>query len=1325
MRRRRAERDDWVVKGPKKSPKPGPAYAVPDDASDEDALGFGRFAKLLATNIAGIAYRSTPWTVGIYGAWGSGKTTFLNLVEKELVALQLTSVVRFNAWKYGREEDLWSALIQVILNDLRIEGWGRRAWVRLRIWRRSLHVQAGMWEVARKVWGMAFRVALVAIFVLMFASVAVADVAKPIDTALNEGLRQYPALASTLTSPALKLIVGAAALMAANPMVLMRIFDVKLGVDFAKFNRPRTYREKIAFIEEFNKDFRDIIEVACPDKPLVIIIDDLDRCLPEQTLQILETVKLFLDVRGCVFLLAADRDIIEHAIAVKYKDLTEKTTLRNLGETYFEKIVQLPFSLPPPDEQRVADYVRGLTTDPDVGACQVILRGAKPYNPRRIKRNVQMFVLLKELAASEFKGGHLVPGVLAKLVVIQAQFRELYREAINDPQVLTQLERHYRRPSAPPEAPEGRVAAQVDPLSEARAENYAERYPDLPNLLCLSAAEDDSFENVTVSVYLSLVDVVADTDLADDRPVAVGDPVATTASLSGNARFVVSCVRRDFRWAEWLSGVLEEAGYIVSTSVHGDEDATQLSARLASADYLVAVVSGASVGSGAVQREWAQLLRSRTKLIGVRVDETVLPDFLAAESIFRADSGAAETRAALLSAIRPEDRIATGATATSGDSPPSTQSGGVIGVAGSSVTAGQSVTIHATGMAFPGHGSSINNLPVFVADVAPRYDVLERISEALQRDKHTARPTICVLSGIWGVGKTVAAQQYAARHAAEYDVVWWVQAQDVDSIEAGLAELATVFGLSSQGSAAAAARAGLSALAQRDRWLLIYDDAAQPNDLYRLMPPATGHVLITTRNNAWTQFGTAIPLELLSPAQATSFLAQRTGSNDMLGLSKLAAELGYLPLALSMAANYIVDAQVTPAHYLELYRRRPADLLSRGFDAESVASVFYLSRESVRQRNPAALRVLQILAFLAPNGVPRQLLAEATRQCQSDGLEDEFALDDALATLRQYSFVSLAADGVNVHPLVQQLTRLELSPTESRDLLEAVLGAVVATAPASPEDPQGWLVWQLLVPHVAAVLKHAHQSELASDAVSAIAQGFARYLLAVGRYNDAVEVAERHMQSLQDDPGSEDLIQAITLLATAQGHVGSYERARQLGEDGLVRSRKVLGDDHPDTLASATSLATTLTALGEHQQARQLSEDTLTRSRRVLGDDHPDTLASATSLATTLTALGEHQQARQLSEDTLTRSRRVLGDDHPDTLASATSLATTLTALGEHQQARQLSEDTLTRSRRVLGDDHPDTLASATSLATTLTALGEHQQARQLSEDIEALRRKG
>ena len=84
--------------------------------------------------------------------------------------------------------------------------------------------------------------------------------------------------------------------------------------------------------------------------------------------------------------------------------------------------------------------------------------------------------------------------------------------------------------------------------------------------------------------------------------------------------------------------------------------------------------------------------------------------------------------------------------------------------------------------------------------------------------------------------------------------------------------------------------------------------------------------------------------------------------------------------------------------------------------------------------------------------------------------------------------------------------------------------------------------------------------------------------------------------------------------------------------------------------AIAHYLAWALRDMGRYAEARDLDEDTLARRRRVLGEDHPDTLTSANNLAIDLRNLGEYQAARELDEDTLARHRRVLGDDHPDTL---------------------------------------------------------------------------
>ncbi|MBV9093445.1 MAG: tetratricopeptide repeat protein [Streptosporangiaceae bacterium] len=159
---------------------------------------------------------------------------------------------------------------------------------------------------------------------------------------------------------------------------------------------------------------------------------------------------------------------------------------------------------------------------------------------------------------------------------------------------------------------------------------------------------------------------------------------------------------------------------------------------------------------------------------------------------------------------------------------------------------------------------------------------------------------------------------------------------------------------------------------------------------------------------------------------------------------------------------------------------------------------------------------------------------------------------------------------------------------------------------------------------------------------------------------------------------------------------GDDSRAQvQLAEDTLARRRRVLGEDHPDTLASADNLAISLRAVG----------------------GHPGTLTSVSKIASCLLHRDEHQAARELAEDTLACRRRVLGEDHPDTLASAFQLVGELTELGEYQAAKELNEDTLDRRRRVLGDRHPDTMTSA-ALALFLSGLAADPKARALLETM-------
>ncbi|HSZ29903.1 MAG TPA: FxSxx-COOH system tetratricopeptide repeat protein, partial [Pseudonocardiaceae bacterium] len=464
-------------------------------------------------------------------------------------------------------------------------------------------------------------------------------------------------------------------------------------------------------------------------------------------------------------------------------------------------------------------------------------------------------------------------------------------------------------------------------------------------------------------------------------------------------------------------------------------------------------------------------------------------------------------------------------------------------------------------------------------------------------------------------------------------------------------------------------------------WLLIYDNAEDPAALApHLATGGGGQVLITSPNPTWHDLATPLAVDVFDRNESLTLLRRvpRLTTDDA---TRIADALGDLPLALSQATAYLTETGTPTDDYLSLLNERTAELLAHGTPATypvSLAASYQIAFDRLAKQAPAALDLLTLAAHLAPEPIPRTLFTTHPDQLPDPlgtAARDPLAFTELTRLLRRAGLARVEPDSLQLHRLLQTILRTQPS---QHDMATVAIRLLRATVPAdSPWDnPPTWPLWQELLPHVLATTDARHTLDSTGDDVGWLLGHAGTYVLTRG------------------EPAS----------------------ARPLSERALSLRRSVLGEDHPDTLASANNLALNLSELGQHEQARLLDDDTLTRRRRVLGEDHPSTLVSANNLARNLHALGHHEQARQLQQDTLTRKRRVLGEDHPLTLFSAGNLALDLRALSQYEQARQLQQDTLTRRRRVLGDDHPRTLASAGYLVADLRALGREDEANQLEE---------
>jgi tetratricopeptide (TPR) repeat protein len=792
------------------------------------------------------------------------------------------------------------------------------------------------------------------------------------------------------------------------------------------------------------------------------------------------------------------------------------------------------------------------------------------------------------------------------------------------------------------------------------------------------------------------------------------------------ADFFVSYTSADRAWAEWIAWQLEAEGYTTVVQAWdftaGRDWAHEMQRAAATAQRVVAVLSAAYLESGHGEAEWRAFYAKdpsgeRGLLLPVRVGNVEPPGLLTTRIyVDLVGRDATSARSALLAAAR-------GARGKPTEEPefPGAQQSQV------SVTEAPR---------FPGELPPVWNVPFHPN---PFFIGRSQVLADLEARLHSADGPVgrVVLVGLGGVGKTSVAVEFVYQRQADYELVWCVNGEQPTSLLADLAALANQLGLATNAPQEAQVAALRSWLERHQRWLLVLDNVVGPHQVTVLPRTATGQVVITSRSGVgWEQLASVLSVEALVPADAAGLLLTRageTGPAAEAAATRLATALGGLPLALEQAGAYVAaTGTITLAEYAKLFATRGLELLKRGQPLSyqhTVATTWSLALERLREEEPAAVDLLTLASFLAPDDLPLPLLAAHSQELPEPLAQlaaDPLALADTVATMRRYSLVRVIADGLYVHRLLQAVVREGLDAEAQQEWVAIAVRLLSAAFPIDSDEVVNWPECERLLDHVVAVANHGRRLDVAAEGWLRLVHQAAVYLWSRGQYQQALPLHEQAVAGFRRVLGEDhpDTLRSMYRLAGTLRNLGDLPGALQLFEQNLTVRRRVLGEDDPDTLRSMFSVALTRRDLGDLPGALQLFEQTLSARRRVLGDDHPNTLWSMNSLARTRRMLGDLQGARQLHEETLTARRRVLGDDHPNTLWSMNNLAETRRALGDLQGALSLHDETVRARRRVLGDDHPGTLLSMNNLAETRRALGDLQGAMQLHEQTLSARRR-
>jgi hypothetical protein len=326
-----------------------------DSPTAEPALGYRQVGRAFAT----IINQSEPrFSIGIFGGWGSGKTTLMNAIKLALHEDNLV-IVDFNAWRFEREPQLLVPLLDTI----------RAALVR--------------WS-------------------------------EPRDLVTREKLRS---IATRVGRVVRALAAGLSAEMGLPGAAKIK-YDLGTALDvLSSSGEPEGAQSLyVAAFQELERAFSEFATSGV--NRIVIFVDDLDRCLPGNALDLLESMKLFFDLPGFIFVVGLDEDVVQRAIRVKFAEQDERSlgqevvpsgsVMREggrLGREYIKKIFQVPYSLPVMVPQQLDDLLEAMYDEAALSPVQLqdLRERVRPYlehvavgrrvNPREVKRFINAYTL--------------------------------------------------------------------------------------------------------------------------------------------------------------------------------------------------------------------------------------------------------------------------------------------------------------------------------------------------------------------------------------------------------------------------------------------------------------------------------------------------------------------------------------------------------------------------------------------------------------------------------------------------------------------------------------------------------------------------------------------------------------------------------------------------------------------------------------------------------------------------------------------------------------------------------------------------------------------
>jgi tetratricopeptide (TPR) repeat protein len=564
----------------------------------------------------------------------------------------------------------------------------------------------------------------------------------------------------------------------------------------------------------------------------------------------------------------------------------------------------------------------------------------------------------------------------------------------------------------------------------------------------------------------------------------------------------------------------------------------------------------------------------------------------------------------------------------------------------------------------------------------------------------------------------------------------------------------------------------LNWIAQRSRWLMVYDNAdGHYSVVEKFLPPGNGgNILITSRNVGLQRLALeSVNVLDMGDDEAVQLLLKSamldgTPDSHIANMGKnVISELGGIPLAVDQAGAYMQNCGCSIGSYLELFKKHRHQLMSRkefkgasGYGA-STYGTWDISIEQIEgmagkgtgeeaQSAQCAIRLLRIFAFLDHENIPDELFKNAAENYIKRYLVQEAQLNlplsvtllddqmllvnkgewdrmqflDGIKILLSFSLIKAVKGHLySMHPLVNEWCRHIIPKIEITDQFHRVR-ALLSCSIALDWEIDNYTFCKLLAPHIRANTSCGLDLELEGRYYDDEYPRFALVFHHIGSWNEEEKLllvaAEQRKTNLGlDHP---DTLTVLHNLASTYWNQGRWDEAEKLQLKVMNARRAKLGLDHPDVLHTMNSLATTYRYQGRWDEAEKLEVEVMNARRAKLGSGHPDTLTTMHNLAITYRHQGRWDEAEELQLEVMNTGKVKLGSDHPDTLTTMHNLALTYRFQGRWDEGEKLQVEVMNARKAKLGSDHPHTLTTMHNLALTYRYQGRWDEAEKLQVEV-------